>query len=522
MPNAKREKPRKPQRPAPESGERPAPSDARTSASSASSPTTERNDYQRLLIALRQSPPGALLFLQLNSPVERKQLPARLSTDGFQRSFAIADFARLPVGPPPYGVLREFVEELHPQPEVLFVDGLEHRIETQPDTILELNLGRERLANLGVVVVFLLPAYIIDLIRAHALNLWSWRAHHYILESPEDLGRQDGALASFTTGHTISPGDTPEARDRRIRILQRFLTEGLTENRSIESLLRPVLLPLANDLFDAGRFAEVLAVVDRLRSLVTNSEDSAEKAEILNLHANTLASLGLDEAEPLYQRVLAICENVLGPEHPDTASSLNNLAELYRNQGRYAQAEPLFQRALAIREQVLGPEHPNTAASFNNLAALYYNQGLYPQAEPLYQRALAIREKVLGPEHPDTALSLNNLAALYSHQGLHAQAALLSQRALAICEKVLGPEHPNTAISLNNLAARHSAQGHYAQAEPLYQRALAILEKALGPEHPNVATCLENYASLLRKMDRAAEAEQLVARAREIRAKLKT
>jgi tetratricopeptide (TPR) repeat protein len=51
---------------------------------------------------------------------------------------------------------------------------------------------------------------------------------------------------------------------------------------------------------------------------------------------------------------LAIREKVLGPEHPDVAQSLNNLGELYRIQGRYAEAEPLLKRALAIRERVLG------------------------------------------------------------------------------------------------------------------------------------------------------------------------
>ncbi|MFZ3327054.1 MAG: tetratricopeptide repeat protein [Methylocella sp.] len=41
------------------------------------------------------------------------------------------------------------------------------------------------------------------------------------------------------------------------------------------------------------------------------------------------------------------------------------------------------------------------ATSLNNLAALYDDQGQYAQAEPLYQRALTIGEKALGPEHPD-------------------------------------------------------------------------------------------------------------------------
>ena len=65
-------------------------------------------------------------------------------------------------------------------------------------------------------------------------------------------------------------------------------------------------------------------------------------------------------------------------------------------------------------EQQLGPLHPDTATSLNNLAALYDRQGQYEQAESLYQRALTIREQQLGPLHPDTAQSLNNLGELYS------------------------------------------------------------------------------------------------------------
>ena len=63
----------------------------------------------------------------------------------------------------------------------------------------------------------------------------------------------------------------------------------------------------------------------------------------------------------MYKRALAISEKALGPEHPDVATSLNNLALLYQAQGRYAEAEPLHKRALAISEKALGPEHPDVA-----------------------------------------------------------------------------------------------------------------------------------------------------------------
>jgi hypothetical protein len=64
---------------------------------------------------------------------------------------------------------------------------------------------------------------------------------------------------------------------------------------------------------------------------------------------------------------------------------------------------------------VLGPEHPGTAISLDNLALLLSDQGDLAGARPLYERALAIREKVLGPEHPDT-ISLKNAASLFQDQ----------------------------------------------------------------------------------------------------------
>jgi tetratricopeptide (TPR) repeat protein len=58
---------------------------------------------------------------------------------------------------------------------------------------------------------------------------------------------------------------------------------------------------------------------------------------------------------------------LLGQDHPDVATHLNNLAYLYNSQGRYAKAEPLYLQALALCEQLLGVEHPNTIVCRENL-----------------------------------------------------------------------------------------------------------------------------------------------------------
>ncbi len=273
-------------------------------------------------------------------------------------------------------------------------------------------------------------------------------------------------------------------------------------------------------LYEAGRYTEAEPLYERALA-INEKELGPEHPDVVqslkNLGSVYLAQDRYAEAEPLYQRVLAIQEKELGPEHPDTAQSLNGLAAAYEGQGRYVEAEPLFKRALAIREKELGPEHPDVAGSLNNLAVIYDTQGRYEEAEPLFKRSLAINEKALEPDYRQTARSLNGLAAVYAKQGRHADAEPLCRRALSIREKALGPEHPDVAQSLNSLAVLYGVQGRYAEAEPLCSRALSIRETALGPEHPDVADSLGNLALLCYFQGRYAEAEPLCSRALSIR-----
>jgi tetratricopeptide (TPR) repeat protein len=268
--------------------------------------------------------------------------------------------------------------------------------------------------------------------------------------------------------------------------------------------------------YRAGRYDEAKPLYRRALAIneAALGEDHPSTAISLNNLAELLRAQGrYDEAEPLYRRALAITEAALGDDHPTTAISLNNLAGLLKDQGRYDEAEPLFRRALAINETALGDEHPSTARSLNNLALLLRAQGRYEEAEPLHRRALAIREAALGEEHPDTAQSLNNLALLLQAQGRYEEAEPLYRRALAIRETALDEDHPSTAISLNNLADLLKAQGRLGEAEPLLRRALAIYEAALGAEHPDTAPSLNNLAGLLEAQGRLGEAEPLHRRA---------
>ena len=77
----------------------------------------------------------------------------------------------------------------------------------------------------------------------------------------------------------------------------------------------------------------------------------------------------------------------------------------------------MCKHALTIDEKALGPNHPDVATDLNNLAKLYSNQGKYDEAERLYKQALAIDQKALGSNHPTTNVIRKNLAALLKSTG---------------------------------------------------------------------------------------------------------
>jgi len=145
---------------------------------------------------------------------------------------------------------------------------------------------------------------------------------------------------------------------------------------------------------------------------------------------------------------VGITEKVLGPDHPTTASSLNNLGLLLRAQGDLAGARLYYERALAIREKVLGPDHPDIAGSLNNLGALLRSQGDLADARPYFERALAIYQQ--RGDHYQEGVSFFQLGRLAMQMGHQVEGA----RLLAVCfliDQEIG--HADTEQDSRNLTA---------------------------------------------------------------------
>ena len=301
---------------------------------------------------------------------------------------------------------------------------------------------------------------------------------------------------------------------RLVQDVTRRSLSGEAQLRSLVEALQWISDASKGDARDIRTWPRLEPLAPHMREVVTYADEHSIGQPTTNV-TNQLYSKALhDQTEPLLRRALAIDEKSFGPDHPNVATDLNNLALLLQATNRLAEAEPLMRRALAIDEKSFGPDHPNVATGLNNLAVLLRATNRLAEAEPLMRRALAIDEKSFGPDHPNVAIRLNNLAAACCRPPTGwPRPSRSMRRALAIDEKSFGPDHPNVAIDLNNLAALLQATNRLAEAEPLMRRALAIDEKSFGPDHPNVGDRPQQPGQLLQDTNRLAEAEPLMRRA---------
>jgi tetratricopeptide (TPR) repeat protein len=210
------------------------------------------------------------------------------------------------------------------------------------------------------------------------------------------------------------------------------------------------------------------------------------------------------QARQLCERALAIREKVLGPEHRDTAMSLNHLAGLLDP----AAGRLLYERALRIFESELGPEHPDTAIGLANLGVQFLYQDDFVSAKPLLERALAIREKTLG-DHHHTATNLAMLGRLLHKTGNPTDAEPLFRRAISVSQRALGPKHSLTQLYAGHYARFLLETARPAEALPVAQNALSIHELGHGPKHPWTITCAKLTADALCALGRADDAAKL-------------
>lgn len=327
-----------------------------------------------------------------------------------------------------------------------------------------------------------------------------------------------------------------------------FTTSATLEN-SLAILYRD------NNLFEAAAPLFKKVMVIRGDNLNKISDDYL--FALLN-YAYCLKQLKIyDQAEELYLQAQELHES-RGEENTTSANTLNNLAEIYSEQGKYIAAEKLFEDSRRIYKKEIGPEsleyinvnsnygqtlqnlgrfdqalsilkevqnknlliygtgHVKYATSTVHLASIYQDLYQYEKAKLLYKEALEILEKNNEILHPSYFVSLGNMALIYKSEGKDSQAEKLLLTSLGLKERATGKKNQDYVSSLTSIASHYQDIKNYVEAEILYLEAIDISTNVLGRNHEAFAAALLNLSTLYLEVGRISQAEVLGLEALEI------
>jgi tetratricopeptide (TPR) repeat protein len=275
----------------------------------------------------------------------------------------------------------------------------------------------------------------------------------------QKLGQRDDAEADYTAAITAAPSE---------------------EERVYPYALRRIFYQAVGQPEKARQDHE------RLVSLYEQAQKAKAKPGLRdNLILNNMAAVlfladRLEEAIALWRKLLEQERAMLGPDHLDTADTMQFLARTHMEAGEWEKAIELLQETVNKREAQLGPDDPETLEDMTYLARAYRGAGQFQKAIALNKRTLAKLESKLGPDHGATLNNRNDLANAYLHASQLAEAIALHEQTLEKTETKFGPDHQNTLISRFNLADAYRAAGKLDKADPLLQESLERFQRQNG------------------------------------------
>jgi tetratricopeptide (TPR) repeat protein len=358
-------------------------------------PLLPGNSRFRVLLTTRQGilPPGRRLALEVLTPGAALELlrslvgPERIGAEVAQAEALGEWVGRLPLGLELVG----WYLALRPE---LAIERLLQRLEAKRLAAKALvDTYPEMTAELGGAAAFELswePLSAEAKLVAAALGLFAaapivWRWVEETLTGQEDEGWDEETL------------EDAQAELLRVHFLQASGTRTAT---------RYQVHPLVREFFAAKR-PELPAAAPLPQSFaqaMVRIAETVPQAVTLEVRSQ------ITEAVPHWEIVAAQWSEVL--EGVDKIWCCTALARFYQSLSQWRDAERCCQQALAISQKQLGPRHPDTATSLNNLAVLYAYMQRFADAVVMMSEVISIWEEILGPDHPHTVGSRSSLAAM--------------------------------------------------------------------------------------------------------------
>jgi tetratricopeptide (TPR) repeat protein len=261
---------------------------------------------------------------------------------------------------------------------------------------------------------------------------------------------------------------------------------------------------------EAGARLTALDLLDRGVEQVDRLDDQPMVQARL-LSAMGSAYLGLTfrpEGEAAIRRALEIREEALGPEHPEVAASLIEIANMIENDAawgedpeRDAEMRGNVDRALQILERDLARGGRDTAAWLNAAtfqASLTRMEHGWERAQPMYQALLDRMSDEFGPYH-DRAVGARNAMAGSLMNDDRAEAAAELWR-FNLDRPGLTSDEEETL--LNNLSLAYDRLGRVDESVAAMERVRELWEQRSTPGDPNIEPILYNLATTYKRAGR--------------------
>jgi len=229
-----------------------------------------------------------------------------------------------------------------------------------------------------------------------------------------------------------------------------------------------------------GKFSEAATLLSEVLTARESLNQSPTSSGMLCTMNNLAAALHhqghLASAESLFRRVLESNTQTPDISHPDTLTTMHNLAAVLVDQGRdnstdnakLSEAAKLQQRALQLSQQVNGLRSPKTLSIMGNQVNILLRQEKYELAEGLAREVLALRREVLRPLHPDIVAAMHSLGVALRKLGKVDEAEALPRE-----ERVLSETDAEERVGLRNADGQVAMkEGRYKEAESIFREGL--------------------------------------------------
>lgn len=413
----------------------------------------------------------------------------------------------------PVKQLRQF-QQNHLELNGLILNGLEPALEHNPNFLVQLNFGREGLAELRIPLLFWVSNRTLQRVNREALDLYNQRvsANLYFEHDPT-LQQSDNSALRYIAQETVRANKSLAGVEERMKLLQQQLDEAEKQHVEPKTIANEIVLELLE------LYSQILGAEPLIHTLLNKYEAFIDRENPENCFklARVLYEIGMrTEAMDLYQKALQTLRE-LAVRNPDiylphVATTLNNLGALQYTTNDYTAALASFTEALTIRRELAAKNPdvylPDVADTLNNLGALQSDMNDYAAALASFTEALTLYRE-LAVKNPDVYLlyvagTLNNLGILQYNTNDYAAALASYNEALTLYRELAtkNPDVylPDVAMTLSNLGNLQYTTNDYAAALASYTEALTI-RRELAVKNPDVylpdvATTLNNLGAL--------------------------